>query len=78
MSLVRGDLRIGDGLDPFEQSSGLSYGSDQMRSYVGSSVLIFWSIWKSIEICHGNGHVGTWCLEHLLISNHVESIIKVV
>ena len=38
MSLVGSDLRIGDGLDPFLQSSGLSHGRDQMRSCVGSNV----------------------------------------
>jgi len=59
MSLVRGDLHIVDGLDPFEQSGGLPHGRDQMRPYVGTNVLIFWGIWKSIKICHGNGHVGT-------------------
>ena len=78
MSLVGGDLCIGDGMDTFEQSSGLSHGHDQMHPYVGTNVVIFWSIWKAIKICHGDGHIGTWCLEHLLISNHVKSIIKVV
>ena len=78
MSLVRGDLHIGDGLDPFEQSGGLPHGRDQMRPYVGTSILIFKGIQKSIKICHADGHVGTWCLKHLLISNHVKSIVKVV
>jgi len=78
MSLVGGDLCIGDGLDPFEQSGGLSHRGDQMCPYVGSNILIFWSIWKSIEVCYGDGYIGAWCLEHLLISDHVESIIKVV
>jgi len=48
MSPVEGYLRVGDGLDPFEQSSGLSHGRDQMRSYVGSNVLIFRSVGKAI------------------------------
>ena len=78
MSLVGGDLRIGDGLDPFEQSSGLSHGRDQMRPYVGSNVLIFGSIGKAIQVCHGDGYVGAWCLVDLLIFDHVESIIEIM
>ena len=76
MSLVGGDLRIGYGLNPFEQSSGLSHGHDQMRPYVGSNVLIFGSIGKAIQVCHGDSHVGAWCLVDLLISDHVKSIIE--
>jgi len=78
MSLVGGELRIGNGLNPFEQSSGLSHGRDQMRTYVGSNVLIFGSIGKAIQVCHGDGHVGAWCLVDLLISDHVESIIEIM
>jgi len=77
-SLVGGGLRIGDGLGPLEQSSGLSHHGDQMCPYVGPNALIFWSIWESIKVCHGDGYIGAWCLEHLLVSDHVESIIKVV
>jgi hypothetical protein len=49
-----------------------------MRPNVGSNVLIFGSIGKAIQVCHGDGHVGAWCLVDLLISNHVESIIEVM
>ena len=77
MSLVGGDLRIENGLNPFEQSSGLSHGRDQMRPYIGPNILIFGSIGKAIQVCHGDGHVGTWCLVDLLISDHVESIIEI-
>jgi len=58
MSLVRGNLRIGDGLDPFEQSSGLSHRGDEICSYVRSDVQIFWSVGESIKVCHGDGHIG--------------------
>ena len=78
MSLVGGDLRVGDGLDPFEQSSGLSHGRDQMCPYVGSNVLVFRSIEEAIQVCHGNGDIGAWCLIDLLISDHVESIAKII
>ena len=78
MSLVGGDLRIGNGLSPFEQSSGLSNGRDQMHPYVGSNVLIFGSIGKAIQVCHGDGQVGAWCLADLLISDHVKSIIEIM
>ena len=78
VSLVGGDLCIGCGSNPFEQSSGLSHGRDEMRPNVGSDVLIFGSIGKAIQVCHGNSHVGAWCLVDLLISDHVESIIEVM
>jgi len=78
MSVVGGDLLIGNGLNPFEQSSGLSHGRDQVRPYVGSDVLIFRSIGKAIQVCHGDGHVGDWCYVDLLISDHVESIIEIM
>jgi len=78
MSLVGGGLHIGDDLDPYEQSSGLSRRGDQVCPYVGPDVLIFWSIWKSIEVCHGDGYISAWFLEHLLVTDYVESIIKVV
>jgi len=48
MSLVGGDFRVGDGLDSFEHSSGLSHGRDQMCPYVGSNVLVFRSIGEAI------------------------------
>ena len=48
-----------------------------MRPYVGSDVLIFGSIGKAIQVCHGDGHVGAWCFVDLLISDHVESIIEI-
>ena len=78
MSLVGGDLRVGNGLNPFEQSSGLSHGRDQMCPYIGLNVLIFGSIGKVIQVCHGDGHVGAWCLVDLLISDHVESIVEIM
>jgi len=78
MSLARGNLRIGDSLDPFEQSSSLSHRGDQMRSYIRSDVLIFWIIGRSIKVCHGDGHISAWCLVDLLISDHVKSITEVV
>ena len=49
-----------------------------MRPNVGSDVLIFGSIGKAIQVCHGDGHVGTWCLVDLLISDRVKSIIKIM
>jgi len=78
MSLVGGDLRIGNGSNPLEQSSGLSHGRNQMRLYVGSDVLIFGGVGKAIQVCHGDSHVGAWCLVDLLISDHVESIIEIM
>jgi len=41
-------------------------------------VLVFWSIGKSIKVCHGDSHISTFCLVDLLISDHVESITEVV
>ena len=78
MSLIRGYLRIGDSLDPFKQRGGLSHGRDQMCSYIGSDALVLQSIGESIQVCHGYSHVGAWCLVDLLISDHVESVTKVV
>jgi len=49
-----------------------------MCSYIGSDALVLRSIGESIQVCHGYSHVGAWCLVDLLISNHVESVAKVV
>jgi len=49
-----------------------------MRPYIGSNVLIFGSIGKAIQVCHGDDHIGAWCLVDLLISDHVKSIIEIV
>ena len=76
MSLVGGDLRIGNGSNPLEQSSGLSHGRNQMRPYVGSDVLTFGSVGKAVQVRLGDCHVGAWCLVDLLISDHVKSIIE--
>jgi len=78
VSLVGGNLCIGDGLDPFEQSSGLPHRGDQMCSYIGSDALVLWSVGESIQVCHSNSHVGAWRLVDLLIPDHVKSIAKVV
>ena len=56
----------------------MSHSSDQVCSYAGPNVLVFWRIRESFEICHSNSHIGAWGLEHLLVSHHVESIIKIV
>jgi len=78
MSLVGGNLHVGDGLDPFEQSGCLSHRSDQMRSYTGSDALVFWGIGESVQVCHGNSHVSAWRLVDWLIPDHVESITEVL
>ena len=78
MSLVGRNLRVGDGLDPFEQGGCLSHRGDQMCSYTGSDALALWGIRESVQICHGNSHVSAWRLVDWLISDHVESITKVV
>ena len=78
MSLARGNLHVGDGLDPFKQSSGLSHCGDQMRSNIGSDALVLWSIRESVQVCHGNSHIGAWRLVDLPIPDHVESITEVV
>ena len=49
-----------------------------MCPYISPNVLIFGSIGKAIQVCHGDGHVGAWCLVDLLISDHVESIIEIM
>jgi hypothetical protein len=49
-----------------------------MCPYVGPKTLIFCSIWESIEVFHGNSYIGTWCLEYLLVSDHVEGVNKVI
>jgi len=78
MSLVGGNLRVGDGFDPFEQSGCLSHRGDQMRSYTGSDALVLWGIEESVQVCHGNGHVSTWRLVDWRIPDHVERIAEVV
>jgi len=49
-----------------------------MCSYTGSDALALWGIRESVQICHGNSHVSAWRLVDWLISDHVESITKVV
>ena len=56
----------------------MSNGGDQVCSYVGPNILVLWRVRESLEICHNDGHVGAWGLEHLLVSHHVKSIVKVV
>ena len=72
------DLRIGDGLHPPKEVHHLPHGSDQVCSYAGPNVLVLWRVRESFEIRHSNNHIGAWGLEHLLVSHHVESIIKIV
>jgi len=48
-----------------------------MCPYIGPNVLIFGSVREAIQVCHGDGHVGAWCLVDLLISDRVESIIEI-
>ena len=48
MSLVGGDLCVGDSLDSFEQGGCLSHHGDQMRAYTGSDTLAFGSIRESV------------------------------
>jgi len=76
--MVGGNLRVGDGLDPFEQSGCLPHHGDQMRSYTGSDALVLWGIGESVQVCHGNSHVSAWRLVDWLIPDHVESIAEVV
>ena len=78
MSLVRRDLRVGDDLDSFEQRGCLSHRNDQVRSYTGSDALVLWGIGKSVQVCHGDGHVSARRLVDWLIPDHVESITEVV
>ena len=78
MSLVGGNLRVGDGLDPFEQSGCLPHRGDQMRSYTGSDALVLWGIGESVQVCHGNSHVSAWRLVDWLVPDHVESIAEVL
>jgi len=40
--------------------------------------LILWSVWESVEVCHGDSYISAWCLEYLLVPNHVEGVIKVI
>jgi len=75
---VGSDLRIGEGLRPSEEVCRLSHGSDQVCSYAGPNVLVLWHIRESFEIHHNNSHIGTRGLEHMLVSHHVESIIKIL
>ena len=49
-----------------------------MRPYVGPNTLVFWGVWESIEVLHGDSHVSAWCLEHLLVPHHVESVVEVI
>jgi hypothetical protein len=41
-------------------------------------IMIFWRIWESFEICHGDNYVGAWGHEHLLVPHHVEDVVEVV
>ena len=78
MSLVGRNLCVGDGLDPFEQGGCLSHRCGQMCSYTGSDALALRGIRESVQIRHGDSHVGAWRLVDWLISDHVKSITKVV
>ena len=78
MSLVRGDLRVGDGLDPSKQSGCLPHRGDQMCSYTGSYALALESIRESVQVFHSNSHVSAWRFVDWLISDHVESIAEVM
>ena len=49
-----------------------------MCSYVGPNILVLWCVREPFEIRYSNGHVGAWCLEHLLVSHHVKSVGKIV
>jgi hypothetical protein len=49
-----------------------------VRSYVSPNTLVFWGIWESVEICHGDSHISVWCFEHLLVPHHVEGVVKVI
>jgi len=49
-----------------------------MCPYISPNVLIFGSIGKAIQVCHGDDHVGAWCLVDLLISDHVETIVEIM
>jgi len=48
MSLVGGDLCVGDSLDSFEQGGCLSHRGDQMRAYAGPDTMALGSIRESI------------------------------
>ena len=63
---------------PPKEVRRLSHGSDQVCSYAGPNVLVLWRVRESFKICHSNNHIGAQGLEHLLVSHHVESIIKIV
>jgi len=78
MSLVGGNLRVGDGLDSFEQSGCLPHCGDQVRSYAGSDTLIFWGVGEPVQVRHGDSHVSAWRLIDWLVSDHVESIDEVL
>ena len=78
MGLVRGDLRVGDGLNPFEEICSLSHGSSYLCPDVSPNIPIFWGVWESVEVFHGDSHVSAWCLEHLLVPHHVEGVVKVI
>jgi len=78
MSLVKRNLCVGDGLDPFDQGGCLFHRGDQMCSYTGPDALALWGIRESVQVCHGNSHASAWCLVDWLISDHVKSITEVV
>jgi len=78
MSVIGGDIRVGDSLDSFEEGGCLSHRGDQMRTYAGSDTLALGSIMESVQVCHSNDHVSAWRFVDLLIPDHVESITEVV
>jgi len=49
-----------------------------MCAYAGSDTLALGSIRESIEVCHGNSHVGAWRFVDLLIPDHVKSVAEVM
>ena len=48
MSMVGGDLCVGDCLDPFEQGGCLSHCGDQVRTDAGSNTLALGSVRESV------------------------------
>ena len=75
---VRSDLHVGDGLGSSEKICCLPNGGDQVCSYAGVNTLVFGRVWELVEVCHGDSYVRARGLEHLLVSHHVEGVVKVV
>ena len=78
MGLVGSDHRVREGLGPSEKICCLPHGGDQVCPYTSPNALVFWRVWKPVEVCHGDNYISARGFEYLLVPHHVEGVVEVV